>query len=323
MIAIFTAFRNLLEMSLSSKMENQNGHSKNKIEFRNFLSETNGLWMFQSTEEMDANVTKWNEKQSKVYPHCQICSLFNRCQTSTTTTTTPGDELLDRLPRNSEIFIPEICFTKKTRTRSRLPSKSDFNDENIDCLLTCRGCKLTVHQSCYHGNMDESLVFGDEGCAKNQWLCDKCQWRRKNPTAKQEPSCCMCLLHGGALKQTDEIPLRWAHVVCALCIGGVSFKYPSIRAAIHIPTSLLGKERKLLKRCIYCDAFTHHQADASSSLTVKCDVNYCKNRFHITCGHVYGNCQFDQADWPQCISILCHEHAEKVNFDQIDKKVSF
>lgn len=49
-----------------------------------------------------------------------------------------------RLPKNSEVQLPEMCFAKHSKTRSKLP---DFQREKIDCLLHCTNCKVTVHQS--------------------------------------------------------------------------------------------------------------------------------------------------------------------------------
>lgn len=109
--------------------------------------------MFQSSDknQLVENIKEWNEKQSQLYPHCQICLLFKnqKCSEERNSkknisfATSGKNDTNHKLPVNSETFIPEICFTKKTK----LQSLSDFNDENIDCLLQCKMCKLTVHQS--------------------------------------------------------------------------------------------------------------------------------------------------------------------------------
>ena len=56
----------------------------------------------------------------------------------------PKQVISKTLPKNSEVLIPEMCFTKHSKTRSKLP---DFQRDKIDCLLQCKNCNLTVHQS--------------------------------------------------------------------------------------------------------------------------------------------------------------------------------
>ncbi len=146
---------------------------------------TNGLWQFQDAN-ID-QIRDWNSKQSSNYPHCSICLLFkhksniNQTDDDTCTpsssrespdfqkshsdlcissiindnklklkisksllTVTPKSTVNKQLPKNSEVLIPEMCFTKHSKTRSKLP---DFQRDKIDCLLQCKNCSLTVHQS--------------------------------------------------------------------------------------------------------------------------------------------------------------------------------
>ena len=136
----------------------------------------------------------------------------------------------------------------------------------------------------------------------------------------EEPSCCLCLLRGGALKQTDDLK-NWAHITCSLCISGVVFKSPSTRSLIHIPSHLFTKEKKLNHSCCFCEKFTKYQTIKPTGLTVKCELNNCETRFHITCGQLYGGCVFAHADWPGCMSIVCHEHAETFRAQINSRKV--
>jgi hypothetical protein len=226
----------------------------------------------------------------------------------------------DKLSVNSEILIPEICFTKKSKYRSKqLPeaevhSSDEMNkEEKIDCLLQCKSCKLTVHQNCYAGSLDESSIYGGGGVdGKSNWLCDKCIWKfttnYNNKT--NDPQCHLCLLRGGAMKQTDDRQ-KWVHITCCLCLDGITFKNANTRSQINIPFNILNKEKKKFQKCLYCNPFTRHQTVTPTGLTVKCNISTCKNRFHVTCGFFQGNCLFEQADWPNPIKILCHDHAEQ------------
>ena len=283
----------------------------------NFNRKTNGIWSFQNLNENELNekILMFNRTQSLVYPHCSICLLFKmETQEMNAKSILPSQI---RIPINSEILVPEVCFSKKTRSRSFI-DLSENKSDNIDCLLQCKLCKLTVHQNCYAGNLDESKICSGGGpIGKDNWLCDKCKW--KNLNAKNEPECCLCLLHGGALKQSDD-KQNWAHITCAICIESVSFKEPNTRAAINIPKNIFNKEKKQLKKCIYCSSFTQFRTSLSG-LTTKCEVKSCKNRFHATCGYLQGNCYFDYADWPRCVSILCHEHADTLKDELFEKKV--
>lgn len=135
---------------------------------------------------------------------------------------------LKALPKNSEVIIPEMCFTKHSKTGSKLP---DFQRDKIDCLLQCKNCNLTVHQSCYFGLIDESLIN------KSAWLCNVCLSK-----AFDEAYCCLCLLRGGALKRTTD-KKKWVHLTCTLCISEVSIKDASSRLLFQIPKKLLNDKK--------------------------------------------------------------------------------
>lgn len=179
-----------------------------------------------------------------------------------------------------------------------------------------------LNLDCYIGNQEESLIYGGGGVdGSENWLCDKCIWKitKGKNSSKPEPTCCLCLLRGGALKQTDD-KQKWAHLTCALCIDGVYFKNQNIRSAIHVPNNLFKKEIKQNFKCLYCSSFTKEQASICFGLTVKCQMPDCTNRFHVSCGLVYGKCLFDHGDWPDMIWILCHEHAEKNKIEACELK---
>ena len=223
-------------------------------------------------------------------------------------------------PVNSEIIVSEACFTKKSSQKSKITDLIQFKkDSKIDCLLKCKNCNLTVHQNCYFGILDESYIYGGGGAFANNWICDSCIWSKRNdPVNFVEPICCLCLLRGGALKQTDD-KQKWAHITCALIINGITFASPETRSAIQVPSQLFKKEKKLNQICVYCDSFSRYQTTIPNGLTVKCSFDECKNRFHVTCGFSYGKCTFEQANWPHTYYIYCHEHYEKHYENQVLK----
>lgn len=334
---------------------------------KEFLARTTGLWQFQrqSKSQLESKIAEWNEKQSLIYPHCAICLLFSPQEEQAAT---------NKLPVNTEIVVPDLCFEKGSKT-SQLGAEQLLNDSRkrpsqpsdtdrkslaphhsvIDCLLQCKTCKLTVHQSCYMGSTDSSLIYGGGGAEGSaNWMCDKCIWKATTNTRSagadftHEPSCSLCLLHGGALKQlhdehshsratlTPGQHNKWAHLTCAVCIDGVSFRSPTTRSGIVVSRASGRRESRLRYECIYCGSFANHftttshgkfVSNASSlympatGLTVRCAAGKCKNRFHVTCGYVYQKCWFEWADWPHCVSYLCHEHAQPPSRDLHSKRV--
>ncbi|CAF0727957.1 unnamed protein product [Brachionus calyciflorus] len=260
-------------------------------------------FLFNESDE----IIQLNKSQSEQYPYCSICILFKKSN--------QNEIVTPKKTINSEVLIPEICYLKNSSEKFY-----EFRNEKIDCLLECKTCKLSVHQNCYYGNLDEAKIYGGGGVSgKNNWLCDKCIWRmNKN---RQEPSCSLCLQKSGALKLCED-KLKWAHITCALATSGIFFKDPMTRSSIVIPPKLFKKNPK----CLFCSR--------AYGLTVKCDLIDCNNQFHTTCALKQKNnkCVFDQADWPKLITILCPQHSylnnkccnsNKLKPFQIDSKVFY
>lgn len=169
---------------LNSKSDGgDNNNSDNKL-LMQFLENSKGLWAFQS-QMRGERIREWNESQSRIYPHCQICLLFKKnrvakndlnlvaSSSSSSSSTSPSSSQLSKhhhalannnssshhnhhhyrqLPVNSEKIVPEICFTKSAACKSNFlaaaaAANNMINDENIDRLVQCNMCKLTVHQS--------------------------------------------------------------------------------------------------------------------------------------------------------------------------------
>ena len=126
---------------------------------KEFLTRTYGLWQFQKLLKQDLNlaVKKFNQQQSAQYPHCAICLLFSKShainssspdslnQNQTNHKMSTNEDRV--LPINSEILVPEICFLRQAKSDRHETDLNDLLNENIDRLLQCKLCKLTVHQS--------------------------------------------------------------------------------------------------------------------------------------------------------------------------------
>jgi len=146
----------------------------------------------------------------------------------------------------------------------------------------------------------------------SNWLCDKCIWKlksaNKNPKLNLEPSCCLCLMRGGPLKQCNDRQ-KWVHLTCALCTNDVEINEPSTRSQIQVPSKLFSKERSHhSKKCTYCSHIQSAYKNTNTNLTVKCDIESCKLHFHVTCAYLNGECLLAHQDWPNTIVILCNKH---------------
>jgi hypothetical protein len=131
----------------------------------------NHLFIFNSITKGDLipSIRNFNEQQSNQYPHCSICLLLVKKSSLKLEQQQQQQQQQNvKLPINSEIIIPDSCFYKQ-------PIINNSKEVNIDCLLQCKNCKLTVHQNCYLGNQDASKIYGGGGAggekATQNWLC--------------------------------------------------------------------------------------------------------------------------------------------------------
>lgn len=281
------------------------------------------MWHFQSRFKPNLNqqVQNWNQRLSDQYPHCSVCNYFKQNDS----TSHSDNQIQLQIPVNSEVILSEKYFTKRS-SHHKIPKLTELKKDKFDCLLKCKNCNLIVHQKCYHGNLPDYLIYGNETNEKSliNWLCDKCIWNSQYENKNQhnlnqiEPMCCLCLLRGGALKQTDD-KQKWAHISCALFIKGVLFKSPETHAAIQVPSQLFKNEKKLNQACVYCSSFTQYQTHIPNGLTVKCSAHDCQDRFHVTCGNSFGKCVYEEADWPNGFFTYCHKHFNEMKTNKTKK----
>lgn len=84
----------------------------------------------------------------------------------------------------------------------------------------------------------------DEPSNKSNWLCNLCLTN----TNIDDAYCSLCMLRGGALKQTTD-KKKWAHISCALCINDVVFKDPSTRSLIQVSKKLFNDKKNQVRVC--------------------------------------------------------------------------
>ncbi|KAF6264248.1 hypothetical protein COO60DRAFT_1698474 [Scenedesmus sp. NREL 46B-D3] len=140
------------------------------------------------------------------------------------------------------------------------------SDVDYDCdrLVSCDGCGVTVHQSCY--GIPELPEEDD------MWLCRACEL--KEPGAP-EPQCCLCPLVGGGLKPTT-LPGLWAHAACMQWIPEVTCVEPSRMEPID-RIQHIQKERWELLCCI-----------CRQRMGAKIQCNDCYQAYHPLCARRVG-----------------------------------
>ena len=143
----------------------------------------------------------------------------------------------------------------------------DDRDFEWDQLVSCEGCHVTVHQSCYGVTALPDAATG--------WLCTACE--ETGGSASEQKRCAMCPVEGGAMKPTS-VPGLWAHLACCqwipeTCVLDVKAMQPIDRLR-HIQ-----RERWELL-CTICKQ--RHGAK------VQCEHDGCYLAFHPLCARASG-----------------------------------
>ncbi|XP_008559898.1 uncharacterized protein LOC103580058 isoform X1 [Microplitis demolitor] len=208
--------------------------------------------LYPNNPELD-NVRKFNDYWSSQLSHCAICTAFassnNGCNRQM-----PQDWKCFKpstLPESSPICVSSSLFAANSK-------EQEIEPEN-NSLLRCRDCHVTVHASCYGITVLPSDLFN--------WACDKCK------AGMVQSNCCLCPMRGGAVKRTSDS--RWAHILCALLIPGVTFKDSVHKDPINVLTI---KHDMVKQQCSYCKQIT--------GVVLSCHL--CRTSFHPSCGLVAG-----------------------------------
>uniref|UniRef100_A0AAY4AE02 [histone H3]-trimethyl-L-lysine(9) demethylase n=1 Tax=Denticeps clupeoides TaxID=299321 RepID=A0AAY4AE02_9TELE len=158
----------------------------------------------------------------------------------------------------------------------------------------CSTCILYYYTFQLHKEHCRCYGIASSDVSKD-WSCDRCL------SGEMAMECCLCNLHGGALKRTTDN--RWAHVMCAIALPEVKFVDEAKRSPIDI--SAIPLQRYKLK-CIYC----RKRVKRVSGTCVQCSCGRCSTSFHVTCAHAAG-VAMEADDWPYVVFITCHRHQSR------------
>ena len=171
----------------------------------------------------------------------------------------------------------------------------DDRDFDFDQLVTCEGCAISVHQSCYGIPEIPDDAVG--------WLCAACE--HTGGVVSETPLCCLCPVEGGALKPTTK-PGRWCHSACCQWIPETTVLDVDTMQPIDQIDTIQRERWELL--CTVCKQ--RHGAK------IQCDHPGCYLAYHPLCARAsglfmearLGEDDGEDEDSPLMMVSYCHRH---------------
>ena len=193
--------------------------------------------------------------------------------------------------------IEEYKSIHIAQTVDRCAVCDDERDFDFDQLITCEGCQVTVHQSCYGVHEIPDQAVG--------WLCRACE--HTGGVVSEMPKCCLCPVLGGALKPTT-VDGVWAHSTCCQWIPETTVLDVETMEPIDNIAAIQRERWELL--CTICKQ--------RCGTKVQCCHPGCFLAYHPLCaraaglfmdqGDEYGDADEDPEDDTMHLISYCHRH---------------
>ncbi|XP_046610280.1 PHD finger protein 14 isoform X1 [Neodiprion virginianus] len=172
--------------------------------------------------------------------------------------------------------------------------------DDINEIVECDGCGVTVHEGCYGVSDVESFSSTDSLCQSAPWFCEACS------AGVDDPSCELCPNKGGIFKETDVG--KWVHLVCALYVPGVAFGEVDRLASVTLFEMAYSKWGA--KQCCLCEDARY----ARTGVCIECDAGMCHTYFHVTCAQREGllsEAHSEEVDQADPFYAHCKLHSDK------------
>ena len=172
----------------------------------------------------------------------------------------------------------------------------DDRDFDFDQLVTCEGCGISVHQSCYGIPEIPDDAVG--------YLCRACE--HTGGVVSETPLCSLCPVEGGALKPTTT-PGQWCHSACCQWIPETTVLDVDTMEPIDQIKSIQRERWELL--CTVCKQ--------RMGAKIQCSHPGCYLAYHPLCARAAGlfmeaSLEDEEAltdeDSPLTMVSYCHRH---------------
>ena len=172
----------------------------------------------------------------------------------------------------------------------------DDRDFDFDQLVTCEGCGISVHQSCYGIPEIPDDAVG--------YLCAACE--HTGGVVSETPLCQLCPVEGGALKPTTT-PGKWCHSACCQWIPETTVLDTDVMEPIDQIKSIQRERWELL--CTVCKQ--------RMGAKIQCAHPGCYLAYHPLCARASGlfmsqaleeEEEEENPDAPLVMVSYCHRH---------------